>query len=58
MNNSNESIASEAELLLESPESERPRKVLDLLRSKMHYTYNENELSASKFIYGHRYFRG
>ena len=36
------SIASEAELLLESPESERPRKVLDLLRSKMHYAYNDD----------------
>lgn len=36
-----QSLATEAETLLELPENERPARVLEILRSKMHYAYND-----------------
>jgi len=36
-----QSITAEAEGFLELPENERPAKVLELLRSRMHYAYND-----------------
>ncbi|MFZ2522303.1 MAG: transglutaminase-like domain-containing protein [Minisyncoccia bacterium] len=44
-----QSLATQAEALLEIPENERPAKVLEILRSKMHYAYNDvlDKLSES-----------
>lgn len=36
-----QSLVVQAEALLEIPENERPAKILELLRSKMHYAYND-----------------
>lgn len=36
-----QSLATQAEALLEIPENERPARVLELLRSKMSYAYND-----------------
>ena len=36
-----QSLATQAEALLELPENERPVKILEILRDKMHYAYND-----------------
>ncbi len=43
-----QALATQAEVFLELPENERPAKVLELLRDKMHYAYNDVVEELSK----------